>query len=395
MLTSISNLTANSESTVFTKALPAAINSIRMLNEKVNDVERISNDLTFLAIYMEQFSIVASKIMNDMLINVYSSRDSLFSAGAENEDSLFFFEALTFISNLNHNDKNKLLAIDDDELRSKLLNMRNYQRNAGRTDFIENVKKEFDNYYDKQIQYYTGRLDSIVKEKENDFLSLKKSIVEFDENYSSKLDLLSERAEINNNKVAHLSGLANALLESSESIHSGLNREAMAAAFKKMAGSLMIPIMFWALVFITALITICSIGVFFYQNTSGTPDVSSLLSRVFIISPIVWLAWFSGRQYGHAYKMRQDYLYKDAVAKAYHGYKTETGNEHGEMHSHLLKNIIEHFSDNPVRLYDKCEPSMPIEEFVKKISPEHILDIWKTTQNKNKEQSSSNMKSSN
>lgn len=395
LLSSIQKLTIESNATVIIKTLPAAVNALHVLKERVSKLNKINNEIIFLNCYIEQFSIAAGKIVNDVLMGAYKKNDVFSIVESSNDESTFFFEALNFFANVDvKNNDNGLLNLDDDVILGAIRSMRNYQRSGGSSEFISLVKNEFDSHYDKQIQYYTGRLDAIVKDKEDDFLSLKKSVVEFDENYSSRLDELSKKAEASNNELAQLTGMAQALLDSSEGIHSGLNRKAMADAFEQMAKSLIVPISTWAIVFILTLLSIFGIGIYFYSDSSSGLDTAILLSRIFIISPLVWLAWFSGRQYGHAYKMRQDYRYKDAVAKAYHGYKTETGNEHGEMHAHLLKNIIEHFSDNPVRLYDKCEPSMPIEEFLKKISPEHILDIWKTTQNKNKEQSDHNMKPS-
>ena len=237
------------------------------------------------------------------------------------------------------------------------------------------------NYLDAQCEKHMDRLNTAISEKSKEFQSFKISAMKFDDEYKSRLVILDEKASVTNKKADELVKKAEALFTASKNTHSKINREAMAAAFNNMAAGLKIPIISWAVIFVISLAVISILGgVFYYQQVGLSIEV--LLCRVFVITPIVWLAWFSGRQYGHAYKMRQDYLYKDAVAKAYHGYKAETGDGHGEMHMHLLKNIVEHFSDNPVRLYDKSEPAMPIEEFIKKISPEHIVDIWKTSQNK-------------
>ncbi|MGL5071155.1 MAG: hypothetical protein ACRC61_07810, partial [Aeromonas salmonicida] len=90
-----------------------------------------------------------------------------------------------------------------------------------------------------------------------------------------------------------------------------------------------------------------------------------------------WMAWFSGRQFGHASKLRQDYAYKSAVAMAYQGYKEEANGVGSDMHGRLLENIVLHFAENPVRLYDKCESSSPLEEIINKIPKEKLSDIIK------------------
>ncbi|WP_421233997.1 hypothetical protein [Aeromonas jandaei] len=101
-----------------------------------------------------------------------------------------------------------------------------------------------------------------------------------------------------------------------------------------------------------------------------------------MITPFLWLAWFSGRQYSHSNKLRQDYIYKSAIAMAYQGYKEESTEMGGDMHNKLLENIVEHFSDNPVRLYEKCDSSSPLEELIKKLSPEGVAEIIKALKSK-------------
>lgn len=106
-------------------------------------------------------------------------------------------------------------------------------------------------------------------------------------------------------------------------------------------------------------------------------SIKAIIVRVLMITPFLWLAWFSGRQYSHSNKLRQDYIYKSAVAMAYQGYKEESTEIGSEMHNKLLENIVEHFSDNPVRLYEKSESSSPLEELIKKLSPEGVAELIK------------------
>lgn len=115
-------------------------------------------------------------------------------------------------------------------------------------------------------------------------------------------------------------------------------------------------------------------------NTDSQEDalsIKAIIVKVLMITPFLWLAWFSGRQYSHSNKLRQDYIYKSAVAMAYQGYKEESTEIGSEMHNKLLENIVEHFSDNPVRLYEKSEPSSPLEELIKKLSPEGVAELIK------------------
>lgn len=115
-------------------------------------------------------------------------------------------------------------------------------------------------------------------------------------------------------------------------------------------------------------------------NTDSQEDalsIKAIIVRILMITPFLWLAWFSGRQYSHSNKLRQDYIYKSAIAMAYQGYKVESTEMGSDMHNKLLENIVGHFSDNPVRLYEKSESSSPLEELIKKLSPEGVAELIK------------------
>ncbi len=113
------------------------------------------------------------------------------------------------------------------------------------------------------------------------------------------------------------------------------------------------------------------------NSNAGYLSTQAIVVRVLMTAPFLWLAWFSGRQYSHNNKLRQDYIYKSAVAMAYQGYKEESAEMGSEMHNKLLENIVGHFSDNPVRLYEKSEPSSPLEDLIKKLSPEGVAELIK------------------
>jgi hypothetical protein len=235
------------------------------------------------------------------------------------------------------------------------------------SEFKANAKAEIENF-----------LSILMKNKSEELSNIKIDYKKFNDFYEGELEEIIAKTHENDAFSKEVISKANSLLESAKDIHGKTNREAMAGTFEKISKELIAPLCLWSIGLVLSLAAIFSVGIYFYLYGTIDLTIPQLLSRVFLITPMVWLAWFSGRQYNHTSKLRQDYRYKSAVARAYHGYKAETGEEHDQMHAHLLKNIIDHFSDNPVRLYDKVESAMPIEEFLKKISPEHIVDIWKT-----------------
>ncbi|WP_368178342.1 hypothetical protein [Aeromonas sp. R7-1] len=167
-----------------------------------------------------------------------------------------------------------------------------------------------------------------------------------------------------------------------DSVFVAANREGMAKSFLTMAEGLKKPMVAWASVFVFSLVAITFSGFFIEKEFSQVKDLNELwvaiIFKLMIVTPLVWLAWFSGRQYSHTSKLRQDYSYKCAVAMAYQGYKEETTDSGTDMHGKLLVNIVEHFSDNPVRLYDKQDSSSPLEEILKKIPQEKLSEIIKS-----------------
>ncbi|MCF5912029.1 hypothetical protein [Aeromonas veronii] len=167
-----------------------------------------------------------------------------------------------------------------------------------------------------------------------------------------------------------------------DSVFVAANREGMAKSFLTMAEGLRKPMIAWASVFVIALVAITFSGFYIENEFSQIKNLNELwvagVFKIMIITPLIWLAWFSGRQYNHTSKLRQDYSYKSAVAMAYQGYKEEATESGTDMHGKLLWNIVEHFSDNPVRLYEKQDSSSPLEEIIKKLPQEKLSEIIKS-----------------
>ncbi len=237
--------------------------------------------------------------------------------------------------------KNKL---DYAELESQLL--KRFESEAKSIDMKIDRVNEIEDYYINQRQKVEGLFDKF----QMDF----KELLSF--------------AESKNKEI--------------ENIFKAANKQGMASAFQERRTSLRWPMYSWMFVYSTALISLFIGGIWFFQYAVSEKDIIDIAFRLPVSLPIIWLAWFSAKQYSHISRLREDYAYKGAVAMAYHGYKDETQKSDNGMHDKLLENIIFHFSENPVRLYEKNETSSPLEDFIRKLSPEGLAEFIKALKSK-------------
>ncbi|WP_421195515.1 hypothetical protein [Aeromonas jandaei] len=365
-----------------------------------------SRSLAFMDEFFDTAVIVFKNSSYDQNRNVFKDRlgwegrkDFKYSSRADEDFINFFFNLLPDLTKqLNDifvtqraNDKSQNTILELKGETYKLIGAAIVSYHASRHEELMVASVDFVNHdAESKLTKISSELKTNAKVEINDFLNIlmkkksdeisliKTDYKNFNEHYKTEFDNLIEKKNESDLLSKEIMKKADALLESAKDIHGKTNRQAMAGTFDKISKELILPQCLWSCGLLISLVAIFSIGMYFYLYSTEELTVTQLVARVFLITPMVWLAWFSGRQYNHTSKLRQDYRYKSAVAMAYHGYKSETGEDNDEMHTHLLQNIVAHFSDNPVRLYDKVESSMPVEEFLKKISPDHVVDIWKT-----------------
>jgi hypothetical protein len=157
------------------------------------------------------------------------------------------------------------------------------------------------------------------------------------------------------------------------------NSYSMGRAFKERGDSLQTSIIKWTLAFFGSLMSIPALVLYIcnFDLTQLSTDYKASLARSFIIIPSIWMAWFSAKQYAHASKLREDYEYKLAMAKAYEAYKEEAASHSDEMMGMLLRNSLEKITENPVRLYSGQENNTPITELLSRFTPEQLMELLK------------------
>ena len=80
----------------------------------------------------------------------------------------------------------------------------------------------------------------------------------------------------------------------------------------------------WLFGFSLSVIGLVIIGIITVHtlNTTGAGNYwQFILERFLIGSPLIWSAWFCAIQYGNAIRLKEDYAFKAATAKAFVGYK--------------------------------------------------------------------------
>jgi len=93
-------------------------------------------------------------------------------------------------------------------------------------------------------------------------------------------------------------------------------------------------------------------------NATPTEIWRSLMLRMPIVIPLVWLAIYAGRYYMLSLRLEEEYAYKEAVSTAFEGYKREMkGIDAGEAANpspltKLCTNILAAIAERPGRIYE-------------------------------------------
>ena len=83
------------------------------------------------------------------------------------------------------------------------------------------------------------------------------------------------------------------------------------------------------------------------------------------MSPLVWLGWYSARQYGFTVRLMEDYAYKYAVSVAYEGFKKAVGETDPKLKELLLELSMFNMANSPMRVYTEKNngvKGLPLEE---------------------------------
>ncbi len=187
------------------------------------------------------------------------------------------------------------------------------------------------------------------------------------------LKKVSESSDEIKNQQTNLSTLSTNLqnkLNEAQKLLEDANRHGLAGAFKTRKDDLNWPARGWIALFLLAIFGLSLLAFDSLRTQNG--DWHLLLTRIPFSAPMIWLGWFSVKQYGYTRRIQEDYSFKVASAMSFQGYKNEV-NTDAELLKLLRQSAIENFSSNPIRIYeDNKNHGSPIHELFENVSDEKL-----------------------
>lgn len=209
-----------------------------------------------------------------------------------------------------------------------------------------------------------------VLETEN---AVAKKTADFEKNYSSYVQIMTDvtaKQKIISDMEIQLSGLITESDKQQKIINQNLedsNRAGMAGSFNFRKQELRWPIRIWASIFVSSLIGLCFLGIYFIIPTGAEAiEWGKFLLKIPASFPIIWIAWFAAQQYKFSVSLREEYAFKNASAMAYEGYKKEAKAVDPQLSQKLLDNSIANISENPMKAVNAQDHSeTPLTSLVK------------------------------
>jgi hypothetical protein len=137
----------------------------------------------------------------------------------------------------------------------------------------------------------------------------------------------------------------------------------------------------WTIVFVGAIAVLATLSTVFVAELTDLTYrglIITLLRKLALAAPTVWLGWYAARQIGRVARVQEDYEYKAASALAYQSYKDEAAlGADPSLITLLLKHAIDTFGENPVRLYAdaSADPVTPLESGLKALPPDKLIAL--------------------
>lgn len=226
----------------------------------------------------------------------------------------------------------------------------------------------------------TGGLEKELEQRVKDLEHFKTEQERiYSEEMASRLESLKkyeQEQQINNKN----------LYEQIESLLPGATSAGLAKAYQDMKESFDEPIRYWniafisivSIMFVSTFISFIDIGIVkdnvttwfaFKQMGDFESTLNSLLFKLPLYAPLVWLAIYASKRRSENQRLQQEYAHKEALAKSYVSYKMqidELKQEDKQLLEKLLDSSINTVAHNASESLDKKHgDSTPVQETIK------------------------------
>lgn len=214
---------------------------------------------------------------------------------------------------------------------------------------------------------------SIKKDKE----VAEQELVEIKENHTEIEDLITRlNKSVSENEILHEKLQSQSTLieqiqirseEQQKVIDSVLPKGAsagLADAFASRGTQLQPSKNTWMTVFIFSILALAAFSLYLVSHAPNDPHNfwQSILYKIPLAAPFIWLGWFSAIQYGNIVRVQEDYAFKEATSKAFAGYRdhmehiasVEIEDAMSAMNL-LAAKTIEILAHEPLRIFNKTE----------------------------------------
>lgn len=290
------------------------------------------------------------------------------------------------------------------------------QKSRNDTDVLLDKLKETDKsviHIKECIEAKDKEVTKLTEQSQSNSLTIHKCIEECQKNNSIIVDLSSkatakmddmseildsvkksnERSRLHEDEVKKLQQETQELIDKIDKILPGATSASLASAFEQQKIRFRSPQRWWLITFISCIVLLVllsmpsflsAIGVSYFVKTSDVTINSimqSLLLRMPIAIPLLWLAIYAGRYYMLSARLEEDYAYKEALSRAFEGYKREmekiqNGDDKSETPplNRLCNNVLTAMADRPGRIYEGRSRDITIAGEIQKLANKRILE---------------------
>lgn len=141
----------------------------------------------------------------------------------------------------------------------------------------------------------------------------------------------------------------------------------LASAFHMQKARFSKPRPWWLGLFVGAVLGLSGAALWGLPPSSDSWDaiLRHVVNRLPVVVPLVWLAIYAGHHYSMALRMEEDYAFKEAVSRAFEGYKREMRDieaQDGETVRPLITlcaNVLNALAERPGRIYEGGKADVP------------------------------------